>query len=204
MNCLKLVNPLEGFHRWGAISLLQLFLVASFSCSDSSTSPGDTTSPRKGDMSMKGGSPTVRRAYEVEEDDPETTNDEANDQPVSFFGTVTLSVYNHDSGNDYTLDGDIEDGTLERLYFPKGGWVDFWDCELDDDLTGTCYDEEGRGWDIQGESSFGSTSWIGTEELDEDEDETEDEYRRDEYVEDALDDSYSEDYAEDGRLQDPP
>jgi hypothetical protein len=42
--------------------------------------------------------------------------------------------------------------TLERLYFPKGGWVDLIDCELDDDLTGECDDENGRTWELNGES----------------------------------------------------
>jgi hypothetical protein len=40
--------------------------------------------------------------------------------------------------------------TLHRLYFPKGGWIDFPDCHLESDLTGNCTDEEGRSWQIEG------------------------------------------------------
>jgi hypothetical protein len=40
---------------------------------------------------------------------------------------------------------------LQRVYFPKGGWVDFPGCDLDEDLTGSCEDEEGRSWEIDGE-----------------------------------------------------
>ena len=25
-----------------------------------------------------------------------------------------------------------------HCYFPRGGWVDFYNCELDDDFTGEC------------------------------------------------------------------
>jgi hypothetical protein len=46
--------------------------------------------------------------------------------------------------------GEMSEFTLERIYFPKGGWVDFPGCELDD-LQGECEDEEGRSWEILGE-----------------------------------------------------
>ncbi len=67
------------------------------------------------------------------------------------FGTVTLDVTNLSSGNSYPLDADVDGTELTRLYFPKGGWIDFPGCELDGSLTGTCEDEEGREWDIDGE-----------------------------------------------------
>lgn len=110
-----------------------------------------TLPTRVGNLADAGGSPTIREAFIPSEDDPYTTNDESNDQPLGHFGTETLAVFSHDSGNYYNLDGDIEDGTLERLYFPKGGWVDFFSCDLDEDLQGECIDEEGRLWSIEGE-----------------------------------------------------
>jgi len=80
-------------------------------------------------------------------DDPETSNDESNDLPLGYFGSATLVVMSVDSGNTYTLDAEIDDDELTRLYFPKGGWVDFYDCPVDEDSIGdTCYDEEGRAW----------------------------------------------------------
>jgi hypothetical protein len=104
-----------------------------------------------GDLSDVGGSPTIREPFTPELDDPFTSNDESNDQPLGHFGTETLSVLNYDSGNSYTLDGEIVDGALERLYFPKGGWIDFYSCDLDEQFQGECTDEEGRLWSIEGE-----------------------------------------------------
>jgi hypothetical protein len=86
------------------------------------------------------------------EDDPDTTNDESNDQPVGYYGTHTLCVYNVEAGNNYTLDVDVsEDAEVEQVYFPKSGWIYFSGCELDEDFEGDCSDNEGRSWQFQGE-----------------------------------------------------
>ncbi len=70
------------------------------------------------------------------------------------MGTVTLRVHNVSSGHTYPVDADVdktEDGyELHRLYFIKGGWVDFISCDLDENYEGYCSDENGRDWDIQG------------------------------------------------------
>jgi hypothetical protein len=104
-----------------------------------------------GDPAMRGGSPTVRESYMPATDDPRTSNDESNDQPQGVYGTVSVDVCNLHSGNCYPLDADVSGTTLSRLYFPKGGWVDFSACELDQDLNGTCEDENGTSWEIRGE-----------------------------------------------------
>ena len=106
----------------------------------------------------------MRREYEPQPDDPYTTDDESNNQPVGYFGTKTLSMAG-ENGNTYTLDGEIENGELRRVYFPRGGWVDFPGCELESDFTGACLDEEGRSWTIHGDS-LGYTSGEVEEEED--------------------------------------
>jgi hypothetical protein len=111
----------------------------------------ETVPVQHGDPSVLGGSPAIRSPYVRQEDNPATSNDESNDQPRGHFGTLTLSVCNLQSGNCYPLDGDVTGTTLNRLYFPKGGWIDFIGCELDDDFTGECDDEEGHAWQINGE-----------------------------------------------------
>ena len=111
----------------------------------------DSEPSRNGNMALVGGSATVRRPLPVRADDPTTTNDESNDQPRGYFGSISLSVTNESSGNTYTLDADIDDHSLQRIYFPRGGWVDFPDCQLDNDLSGDCEDEKGRSWKINGE-----------------------------------------------------
>lgn len=104
-----------------------------------------------GDLSETGGTRTLREDFTAQEDDPDTTNDESNDQPQGNFGTFTLRVHNLSSGNSYSLDADLSDFSVSRLYFPKGGWVDFPGCELETDLTGSCEDENGNGWEFLGE-----------------------------------------------------
>lgn len=84
-------------------------------------------------------------------DDPSTNNDESNDQAVGDYGTVTLCVSTPHNGRSYTLDADVDDSILTTVYFPKGGNVDFDGCELDDDLAGSCEDENGKTWDFDGE-----------------------------------------------------
>ena len=75
---------------------------------------------QKGDPAHHGGTPTVRKPYDRKPDDPATSNDESNDQPIGHIGTVTLNVCNVSSGNCYPLDADVEGGEVQRLYFPKG------------------------------------------------------------------------------------
>ncbi|MDO8623467.1 MAG: hypothetical protein Q7R52_04425 [archaeon] len=103
----------------------------------------------KGDMSDYGGSATQR--YEDTPtfgDDSYTTNDESNDQPVGFYGTDTMYACNQSSGNCYDLDVDSDGENVERIYFPKGGWVDVDYSDCDD---GYCYveDENGTEWELE-------------------------------------------------------
>ncbi len=84
-------------------------------------------------------------------DDPSTTNDESNDQPLRTSGTMTLCATNQGSGNSYPLDADVDNGSLLTLYFQKGGNIDFTDCDLDENLQGDCDDDEGRGWTFTGQ-----------------------------------------------------
>ncbi|MBJ8452821.1 hypothetical protein I6M90_21465 [Acinetobacter bereziniae] len=86
------------------------------------------------------------------EDDPNTSNDESNDQPLGYYGTHTLCVYNDSSLNTYTLDVDLTDeAVVEQIYFPKGGWIYFDNCQLDESLSGYCVDYRDRGWEFEGE-----------------------------------------------------
>ncbi len=133
-------------------SFLAFILSSIIACSTPPKTPpsSNTVQPQQGNLSKREGTPTVRSEYKRQVDDPSTTNDESDDQPKGHFGTVTLSVTGP-NGNHYTLDADVDDNRLARLYFPKGGWLDFDECELDDDLNGECTDENGRTWTIEGE-----------------------------------------------------
>lgn len=104
---------------------------------------------QKGDMSKSGGTPTYR--YEdtpILEDESYTSDNESNNQPIGYYGTQTVWSCNLDSGNCYDLDADFNDDGLERLYFPKGGWVDMDSSDCED---GTCYavDENGTDWEVE-------------------------------------------------------
>ena len=129
---------------WGVIIFFGFLIFSSLG------GGSDTDTPYlQGDMSDEGGSPTIR--YEdtpTFEDDPYTTNDESNDQPVGFYGTETMNACNQSSGNCYDLDVDSNGEEVERIYFPKGGWVDIdsSDCE-DGHCTAT--DENGNDWELE-------------------------------------------------------
>jgi len=109
----------------------------------------ESNSYYKGDMSQTGGTPTYR--YEdipVYEDDEYTTNNESNDQAVGFYGTETMNVCNQSSGNCYDLDVDSDGENIERIYCPKGGWVDVEDSDcVDGSCTAT--DENGNEWELE-------------------------------------------------------
>lgn len=104
----------------------------------------------QGDLSNYDGTPTVRYAdTPYYEDDPYTTNDESNDQPPGYYGTETVYACTTHNERCYELDADFSDGYLERLYFPKGGWVDF--EESDECVRGdgcVAIDENGREWEV--------------------------------------------------------
>lgn len=105
---------------------------------------------QKGDMSHSGGTATVRKKYIPALDDPTTTNDESNDQPIGHLGTVTISAVNVSSGNSYALDADVDGSEVERIYFPKGGWLDFSDSDIDSSGNGEGTDEKGNQWEFEG------------------------------------------------------
>ena len=127
---------------------------------------------QKGESSHHGGTATVRKPYPPQPDDPTTDNDESNDQPLGHFGEVTLLVYNVSSGHEYTLDADVEDGQVQRLYFPKGGWVDFDSGQIDHDGYGDGTDETGRLWEFRGRvrGSFDSEDEDPSDQNEEEED----------------------------------
>lgn len=103
----------------------------------------------KGNMADHGGSPTLRYGYALPGyDDPYTTNDESNDQPSGYYGTTGGEACNQDTGRCYTLDVDRSGDEVERIYFPKGGWLDVYDSECDG-TTCEVTDEEGNTWEIE-------------------------------------------------------
>ncbi len=104
----------------------------------------DSDAYQKGDMINSGGTPTYRY-----NNTPSSFYDyESNDQPVGFYGSDTMYACNGGSGNCYDLDVDTDGENIERIYFPKGGWVDvdYSDCE-----DGYCYieDENGTEWELE-------------------------------------------------------
>ena len=133
------------------LSLMYCWSDSGESSAEPQTSSEQLVYPNQGDASMSGGSATVREPYLQLEDDPSTTNDESNDQPLGHYGTLTLNVCNQNSGNCYDLDADLDGFEMTRLYFSNGGWVDFSGCELDEDYEGFCEDENGTAWEIRGE-----------------------------------------------------
>lgn len=113
----------------------------------------DRQETQQGNSIHHGGTPTIRKGFTRHVDDPSTTNDESNDQSLGYFGTTTITAHNMSSGNSYPLDADIENGQVQRIYFPKGGWLDFNDGEIDATGVGSGTDEEGNQWEFEGLAS---------------------------------------------------
>lgn len=81
-------------------------------------------------------------------DNPETSNDESNDQPVGYYGDKTMQVRTPHNGENYTLDVEFDGENPTSVYFPKGGNVDFSDCSGGDG-SWECIDEDGKEWTIE-------------------------------------------------------
>ncbi len=116
----------------------------------SKTDTSQTVQPHRGNPAKRGGTATVRKAYDIHSDDPSTTNDESNDQPIGHFGDATVTVRNVSSGNSYDVDVDVDANEVTRIYFQKGGWVDMDTSDIDEDGNGNGTDEQGRDWEFEG------------------------------------------------------
>jgi len=153
-------------------SVLVMVSLALFGCSNEPTQTTNKLTSnevpiQQGDLAHHGGTPTIRKSFTRQVDDPSTTNDESNDQPVGHLGTVTLEVHNVSSGNSYPLDADVEGNEVKRIYFPKGGWVDFNESEIDASGNGRGTDEESREWEFEGTVSGTMPSEQTDEEMNE-------------------------------------
>jgi hypothetical protein len=107
--------------------------------------PWDNGVYKQGDLSNTGGSPTLR--YEEIPDTNYDSNPYDEDQPTGYYGTKTIEACSTHNGSCYTLDADISGDMVERIYFPRGGWVDFDDGEFMNG-SGWGIDENGREWEF--------------------------------------------------------
>ncbi len=120
------------------------------STSASNEQDGTVVLPKQGDDLKSGGSPNIRKAFTKMPDVAVTTNDESNDQPLGHFGMRTIQCTYSSSGNSYPLDADIDGTEVKRVYFEKGGWVDFDESEIDESGVGHGTDEQGKDWEFEG------------------------------------------------------
>lgn len=108
--------------------------------------------PGKRDSSTGTAAQTGKRLKSQAPGGPQAGNQAPDHPNPSFRGTLTLRATNLHSGNTCALDGDVDAGRLWRLDFPKGGWVTFPGCRLDNEYRGTCLDEHGHQWSLEGRS----------------------------------------------------
>ena len=82
-------HPLDVSKGWCLLKACVLLLMV-FGAVSCNGSPSHVKNSREGTpKAMRGGSPIVRVPYEPTPDDPETTNDEENDQPLGYLGSAT-------------------------------------------------------------------------------------------------------------------
>ena len=89
--------------------------------------------------------------------DKENKNSSSNNSGCKFSdGTysATVNYNNPETGysQTYTLEVDVEDCQVVKIYFPKGGWLDedhITAADIDDDGSASVEGEEGRTYEIQ-------------------------------------------------------
>lgn len=62
-------------------------------------------------------------------------------------GTETIEACSEESGNCYDLDADIDDGSIDEIYFPNGGYL-YFGADIDSDGEASDIDQNGEGWDF--------------------------------------------------------
>lgn len=60
-------------------------------------------------------------------------------------GTENIDACSEDSGNCYSVDADIYNGTIDRIYFSNGGDIEI-GMEIDSDGEASGFDYERRAW----------------------------------------------------------
>ena len=65
---------------------------------------------------------------------------------ISGYETIEAC---YENGNCYTLEADISSGSIDTIYFPNGGWLDFYSAEIDSEGFASDYDDENRYWEFQ-------------------------------------------------------
>lgn len=91
------------------------------------------------------------------DDNEESNNDNSNKSNCDFENntySATVEYYNPETNfsNTYTLEVDVEDCQVVKIYFPKGGWLDedhISAADIDEDGNATVEGEDGKTYEIQ-------------------------------------------------------
>jgi hypothetical protein len=62
-------------------------------------------------------------------------------------GTETINACSEESGNCYDLDADIENGLINEIYFPNGGYL-YFGADIDSNGEASDFDQNGDAWDF--------------------------------------------------------
>ena len=79
-------------------------------------------------------------------DDPATTDDESNNQPLGLFGTEIVKACTTHNERCYTLDAQFDDKKLVKVYFVKGGRLKFKDNQCASMQICRVKGQNGREW----------------------------------------------------------
>jgi len=123
------------------ISLITVFTL--LSCSNNSTSEPKTES----------NSSNSNSSSEINEEKSKSTsnNNNCNFKNDRYAATVDYNNSETNYSNTYTLEVDVEDCQIVKIYFPKGGWLDedhISAADIDQDGNATVAGEDGKTYEI--------------------------------------------------------
>ena len=86
-----------------------------------------------------------------EDNDDASSNNNCNFKDDTYSATVDYNNSETNYSNTYTLDIDIENCQVVKIYFPKGGWLDedhISAADIDEDGNATVEGEDGKTYEV--------------------------------------------------------
>ena len=118
------------------------------SCSNNSTNEAKAENITRHSNSLKSNS----TSEDNEENSKENSDhNDCNFKDDTYSATIDYNNSETNYSNTYTLEVEVEDCQIVKIYFPKGGWLDedhISAAEIDNDGNATVEGEDGKTYDI--------------------------------------------------------
>jgi hypothetical protein len=118
------------------------------SCSNNSTKEAEKENPIR---QYKSSSSNSSSDDNEENNDASSRNNNCNFKNDTYSATVDYNNPETNFSNTYTLEVEVEDCQIIKIYFPKGGWLDedhISAADIDDGGNATVEGEDGKTYEI--------------------------------------------------------